>query len=45
MVEEGDLIWTLMVSYLMQKDTDDDKKIDDRGEDEVRPTLGWKCPG
>ena len=24
MVEEGDPIWTLMVSYFMQKDTDDD---------------------
>ena len=21
------------------------KKVNDRGEDEVRPTLGWKRPG
>ena len=24
MLEEGDPVWTLMVSYFMQKDTDDD---------------------
>ena len=24
MIEEGDPIWTLMVSYFMQKDMDDD---------------------
>ena len=25
MIEESDPIWTLMVSYFMQKDTDDDR--------------------
>ena len=29
MIEEGDLIWTLMVSYLMQNDTDDDRTTSD----------------
>ena len=32
MIEEGDPIWNLMVSYFMQKDTDDDGTTrDDRG--------------
>ena len=31
MIEEGDLIWTLMVSYFMQKDTDDDGTTSDDG--------------
>ena len=31
MIEEGDQVWTLMVSYLMQKDTDDDGTASDDG--------------
>ena len=29
MIEEGDPIWTLMISYFMQKDTDDDETTSD----------------
>ena len=31
MIEEGDPIWTLMVSYLMKKYTDDDGTTSDDG--------------
>ena len=31
MIEEGDPIWTLMVSYFMQKDTDDDRTTSNDG--------------
>ena len=31
MIEEGDTIWTLIVSYFMQKDTDDDKTMSEDG--------------
>ena len=31
MIEEVDPIWTLMVSYFMQKDTDDDGTMSDNG--------------
>ena len=32
MIEEGDPVWTLMVSYFMQKDTDDNGTTSDNGE-------------
>ena len=31
MIEEGDPIWTLIVSYFMQKDTDDDRTTRNNG--------------
>ena len=32
MIEEGDLVWTLMISYYIQKETDDNRMTSNNGE-------------